>query len=304
MPASPLPELASLLSVSGLTVTFGDKMALRGVDFEIRPGESVSLWGPNGAGKTTALRALLGLVRYGGSVRVAGLDPRRRGKEARRQIGFVPQEIGFQGELEAEETLRFFARLRRVADRRVEELLAWLGLEEERRRPVRTLSGGQKQRLALGVALLADPPILLLDEPTANLDAAARGSLYELLGQLREQGKTLVFTSHRAEEVELLADRVLLLEEGLLVADGAPREVTGDRAPEIELNLRLPEDQVPEALELLAGVGFEARRMGPLVLVRVSARRKVEPVARLLGAGIELEDFGVSRASGSGNGRA
>jgi nitrous oxidase accessory protein len=208
-----------------LTVRFRGQPALDGVSFGIAPGEAVALWGGNGAGKTTALRALLGLVAAEGTVVVSGLDPRRRGKEVRRGIGFVPQEVALPGEPTVEETFDFFARLRRVPRRRVEELIEWLALRGHRGKRVRELSGGLRQRLALGLALLADPPLLLLDEPTANLDREARRLFHDLLGELKARGKTLVFTSHRATEVAALADRVLHLEEGKLAAAGAPAHV-------------------------------------------------------------------------------
>jgi nitrous oxidase accessory protein len=215
----------ALVEARGLTVRFGRQQALDGVSFRIAPGEAVALWGGNGAGKTTALRALLGLLGAEGAVAVAGLDPRRHGKAVRRRIGFVPQEITLPGEPTVAETLDFFARLRRVPRVRVEELVAWLVLGGHRDKRVRELSGGLRQRLALGLALLADPPLLLLDEPTANLDIEARRVFRRLLQDLKQRGKTLVFTSHRAGEVAALADRVLHLEAGRLRAEGVPADV-------------------------------------------------------------------------------
>lgn len=209
-------ESAAELQVSGLGVTLGGRRILDDVSFTVAAGEAVALWGSNGAGKTTALRALLGLVPFSGKAVVGGVDVRRRGREARGRVGFVPQEVTLQPDLSGRETLAFYAGLRRVPPAEVADQVEWLGLAEHLDKRVQQLSGGLKQRLALGLALLGDPPVLLLDEPTANLDAEGRERFYRLLDELRARGKTLVFTSHRAEEVTRLADRVLRLEDGRL----------------------------------------------------------------------------------------
>lgn len=286
---------AAIITGRRVTKRFGDRVALDHLDFRIREGEAVVLWGPNGAGKTTALRAILGIVPFAGSLSVAGKDPRRDGRAVRRLIGFVPQETALQGDLGVAETLELFARLRRVTDSRQEELMAWLELSGLAAAPVATLSGGMRQRLALGVALLADPPILLLDEPTANLDAASRGAFYRLLAALKRLGKTLIFTTHRLEEVVYLADRVLYLEAGRLVADGPPDLARLAGSTDTRLQVRVPERQVAEARELLIGQGFEPRRIGPLLVLTVSSRRKVEPLALLFRAGVEVEDLALSQ---------
>ena len=222
-PVSGGPQMPAtdLLTVRGLGKRFGAQRALADVSFTVRAGEAVALWGANGAGKTTALRGLLGAIPCEGEVHIGGLDVRRRGREARRLLGFVPQEMAFP-DLTAGEVLTLFAALRGVAAERVEVLVGRLGLAAELDKRVAALSGGRKQRLALAVALLADPPLLLLDEPSSSLDAAARRELQQILGQLKAEGKTLVFSSHRPEEVALLADRVLHLENGRLVADESP----------------------------------------------------------------------------------
>ncbi len=296
----------AVVEAAGLTVRYGSKAALEGVDFAIAGGESVALWGPNGAGKTTALRAILGVVAVEGSVRVAGLDPRRRGREVRKRLGFVPQAIAFQADLGAYQTLEFFARLRGAPAERLGELVAWLGLEEHADKPVGALSGGLKQRLALAAALVDDPPVLLLDEPTANLDAAARESFYRKLLELRAAGKTLLFTSHRFEEVSLLADRVLHLAAGRLVADGPPESIErsgANGAGRVEIALRVEEARLAEAEGILAADGFAPRRLGPCLVVVVAADRKIGPLASLLRRGLEPQSFELSERSGSGNGR-
>ena len=199
--------------------------AVDDLSFELPAGTSIALWGVNGAGKTTVLKCLLGLLASEGELHLNGYDLRRDGRTARRFLGYVPQELAFHNDLSVAESCRFYARLKEVDDARIPVVLAQVGLIGQEKKAVGALSGGMKQRLALALALLADPPVLLLDEPTSNLDAATRDEFIDLLVSLRNGGKTLLFTSHYADEVTRLAERVLVLRDGRLVADGAPAEV-------------------------------------------------------------------------------
>ncbi len=286
-----MPDSKPIIDVRRLTKRFGDQRALDRVSFEIRSGESVAVWGPNGAGKTTALRALLGVMPYDGTVRLGGADSWRDGKRARQQVGFVPQEITFQADMEVIETLELYARLRKVSSERIDQILALLGLENEVEKKVRELSGGLRQRLALGVALLPDPPVLLLDEPTANLDARARTDFLDLLTELKTRGKTLVFSSHRPEEVLALADRVLHLDNGRLIADEPPQSLYLDRHRDAEIWLRVAEDKLGGAQAVLEDEGLVCRRLGPHLVLNLSAADKALPFNALAAAGIRLEDF-------------
>ncbi|MBK8989927.1 MAG: nitrous oxide reductase family maturation protein NosD [Chloroflexi bacterium] len=219
LPRSPAPHLPGSpapIAVSDLSKRYGKTEALHEVSFTAVPGEILALWGANGAGKTTLLKAILGLIRFEGEIAVGGHDVARAGKAARRSIGYVPQEAVFYdwGVLA---TMRFYARLKKASPERIPFLLRRLGLEPHAHKAVAALSGGLKQRLALAIALLSDPPLLLLDEPTASLDTATQQDYLTLLSDLRAEGKTILFASHRLEEVEALADRALLLENGRLV---------------------------------------------------------------------------------------
>jgi nitrous oxidase accessory protein len=278
-----VPSGGAVIEVSGLGKRYGEFAALSDLEFTIQPGEAVALWGPNGAGKTTALRALLGVIPYEGWIRVAGIDPRRDGKGVRRVVGFVPQESGLQGDLAAEEALEFFARLRRVPAERVEALVRQLGLEPHLGKRIRELSGGLRQRLALAVALLDDPPILMLDEPAANLDPVARSSFYQLLLELKAAGKTLIFTSHRMEEVSLLADRVLGLDGGRLRRDGPPHELplTGS----VEVTISFEAQTVERADAALRAAGYASRRVGRGLALTVPERSKIAPLVLLISEG-------------------
>ncbi|GAB4154163.1 MAG: hypothetical protein Fur0021_20530 [Candidatus Promineifilaceae bacterium] len=217
--ASPEPSPTNTpapIAVHGLAKRYGQAEALHNVSFTTTSGEILALWGANGAGKTTLLKAILGLIRFEGEIIVNGHDVQRNGKAARRSIGYVPQEAVFYdwGVLA---TMQFYARLKKASPERIPLLLDRLGLQPHAHKAVAALSGGLKQRLALAIALLSDPPLLLLDEPTASLDTASQQDYLALLSSLRREGKTILFASHRLEEVEALADRSLLLENGRLV---------------------------------------------------------------------------------------
>lgn len=281
------------IAVEGLTKRYGEVEAVAGLDLTVRAGEAVALCGPNGAGKTTILRSLLGLLRFDGAVRIGGLDVREHGREARRLIGFVPQELDFHDELGTLETARFYARLRGAPLERAEELLERLGLDEHAAKPVGQLSGGMRQKLALAVALLSDPPVLLLDEPTASLDARTRRELLALLSGLKAAGKALVFASHRLDEVAALADRVLVLERGRPVAAGTPAEVAGRLGRGAVLHLAVEDGVAGEALAALVAAGFAASANGRGIEVRTQPGERAAPIALLGRRGIAVRDFEV-----------
>jgi len=203
-----------------LCLTLADRAILAGVTFDVRRGESVALVGANGSGKTSVLRALLGLVPFTGRATIDGHDVTRDPVGARARLGYVPQKAAF-GDAHAAEVLRFTARLRRLDPACGTELLALVGLAAHAHERVRTFSGGMQQRLALAVALLGEPPVLLLDEPSASLDDAGQRLFRDVVARLRQRGHTLLLASHRAEEVAALTDRVLHLDRGRL-ADAAP----------------------------------------------------------------------------------
>ncbi|MDQ7029917.1 MAG: nitrous oxide reductase family maturation protein NosD [Ardenticatenia bacterium] len=280
-----------MVRVRALTKRFGHFVAVRDVDFDVARGEAVALWGANGAGKTTILRCLLGLYPFEGDVVVGGYHARWQGREVRRLVGFVPQELSFHDDLSVEETLCFYARLRKTTPALSSDWVERLGLEELAGRIVGELSGGMKQRLALAVALLGDPPILFLDEPTANLDVRSRREFFELLQQLRGAGKTILFSSHRFDEVAALADRVLVVEGGRVVSGGALEDLAAVLEDGVVVRLAVAPGQVEEAVRVLRKLGLEAERNGTGVWVRVPSCRKVEPIVALAGAGVLVYDF-------------
>lgn len=277
---------AELVRICGLTKRFGRATVVHGLDLAIERGTAVALWGENGAGKTTILKCMLGLHRYRGSIRIGGLDARRDGKAARRLVGYVSQELSLYDDLTARDTLRLFAALKHVPVERGAQVLAQVGLTEHGGKRVGELSGGMKQRLALAVALLADPPLLLLDEPTSNLDAAARRQFLELLVGLRRAGKTIVFTTHRVEEAARLADRVIVLKAGRVERDGPPQAIDQN----CRVRIVLSPDLRAAAFDLLTRSGFAPTRNCSAIYVPVAATRKAAPLALLAQSGFELED--------------
>jgi ABC-2 type transport system ATP-binding protein len=215
----------SAIAVRDLRKSYGDVDALRGVSFEVAPGEVFGLLGPNGAGKTTTVEILEGYrARDGGEVEVLGFDPQRVNRSFREQIGVVLQASEPFPNLTVAETHRMFAGYY-TAPRDPDEVIRLVGLEEKRNALVRTLSGGQKRRLDLGVALVGDPALLFLDEPTTGFDPAARRAAWEMIRSLRALGKTIVLTTHYLDEAQNLADRVAVLRAGRIVRMGTPDEL-------------------------------------------------------------------------------
>ena len=225
------------VAVSNLHKSYGTFEALRGISFEIAAGEVFGLLGPNGAGKTTTVEILEGYrPRDGGSVAVFGVDPEQAGPDWRKRIGIVLQSSAMYQNLTVTEHLALFAGYYR-RPRTVGEVIELVGLTEKRSAKVRTLSGGQRRRLDLGLALIGDPQLVFLDEPTTGFDPAARRAAWEMIRSLRSLGKTVLLTTHYLDEAEQLADRVAVLADGRILALGRPQELTGS-APPTEIRYR------------------------------------------------------------------
>ena len=234
MPTTPAIE------VRGLRKHYGPLEAVRGIDFQVSEGETFALLGPNGAGKTTTVEILEGYrAPTAGEVRVLGMDPRRAGRGLRERVGIVLQAAGTYEDLKVEEILRLFARYY-PRPRPVGEVIELVGLQDRRHDRVRSLSGGQRRRLDLGLAIVGDPDLLFLDEPTTGFDPSARRRSWELLGNLRALGKTILLTTHYMDEAQHLADRVAVMAAGRIVAEGPPGSLGGRDAAEAEVRFRLP----------------------------------------------------------------
>jgi ABC-2 type transport system ATP-binding protein len=271
--------VSAAIVVDDLRKSYGAYEALRGVSFRIREGEVFGLLGPNGAGKTTTVEILEGYRnRDGGDVTVLGFDPAAADRAFREQIGVVLQQSQLYPNLTVAETHRVFAAYY-DRPRDVDEVIELVGLAEKRDARVKTLSGGQKRRLDLGVALVGDPALVFLDEPTTGFDPAARRAAWEMIRSLRSLGKTILLTTHYLDEAEHLADRVAVLREGRIVREGTPKELTG----------------------VLGGGETEIhyRRNGQEVVLRTTEPTRVlhELTTKALSDGEELEGLEVRRPS-------
>jgi ABC-type multidrug transport system ATPase subunit len=259
----------------------------------VQPGEALALWGPNGAGKTTAIRCVLGLLRYQGKIHIAGKDARKHGKAARRALGYVPQQLCLHDDLRALDALHFYGRLKGASSDRPQAVLAEVGLAEHGRKRIGELSGGMKQRLALAIALLSNPRLLVLDELTANLDTQARLDFLVMLRTLKAHGKTVLFTSHRLDEVELLADRVLVMQSGQQQSLCDPHELADAIGLHSVLKLVVADGLTMRAVDHLRARGVHATPNGVGLYVKVSPREKATPIRMLAEASIAVRDFEV-----------
>ncbi|MCB9119972.1 MAG: ABC transporter ATP-binding protein [Caldilinea sp.] len=280
-----------MIEFANLTKRYGKFAAVDNLTLSVKPQEAVALWGVNGAGKTTAIKCLLGLLRFDGQITVGGCDVRRQGRAARQLIGYVPQELAFYKEMTTVDMAQFYARLKGAPAARIAPVLAQVGLGEQGGKRVGALSGGMKQRLALALALLGDPPVLVMDEPTSNLDTAARSQLLHLLLEVKRGGKTIIFSSHRIEEVETLADRVAVMEHGRLQFTCTAGELARRVGLRTQVKVLVPGSQLDQALAILQGAGLQARRNGVGVIVDVAHGEKARPIHTLGRANIEVTDF-------------
>jgi sodium transport system ATP-binding protein len=222
------------VTVRDLEKTLGINKVLRGISFEARSGEIFGLLGPNGAGKTTTLRIICTLLTPdAGSVEVLGFDTRRAPEEVRRRIGVVTADIGIYPRLSARENIAYFAELSGVLDgeltRRVNGVIERLDMGTFANQRAESLSSGQKQKVAIARAIVHDPPVLMFDEPTSNLDVLASKEIREFMVESKGRGKCVIFSTHVMHDAERLCDRVTVLHQGLVIASGSTGEVRGDR---------------------------------------------------------------------------
>ncbi|MFC8422288.1 ABC transporter ATP-binding protein [Streptomyces sp. NPDC057236] len=292
-------EHEHVIEVTGLRRVYGGGFeAVRGVDFSVRRGEVFALLGTNGAGKTSTVELLEGLAApAGGRVRVLGHDPYTERAAVRPRTGVMLQEGGFPSELTVAETARMWAGC--VSGARPErEVLALVGLESKTGVRVKQLSGGQRRRLDLALALLGDPEVLFLDEPTTGLDAEGRRDTWELVSALRDGGTTVLLTTHYLEEAENLADRLAIMHEGRIAATGTPAEVTASEPSRI--TFELPEGYFVGDLPPLAELGVSDHTVDGRT-VRLRTRELQRAATGLLmwahGAGVELRRLDVRSAS-------
>ncbi len=249
-----MPE--PLISARGLTKKYGDFTAVDAIDFDVAKGESFGLLGPNGAGKSTTMRIIAATSqRTSGTISILGRDPEEHGPQIRAHLGVVPQQDNLDGELTVTENLfiygRYFGLSKKFIRAKVEELLAFAQLEEKRDVKVDALSGGMKRRLTIARALVSEPDILMLDEPTTGLDPQARHILWDRLFRLKETGVTLVLTTHFMDEAEQLCDRLVVMDKGKIMAEGSPLELIKTYSTKEVLEVRFGSERNKEVAPIL-----------------------------------------------------
>lgn len=285
-----------VIEATHLVKTYASTNAVDDLSFEVAPGESFGLLGPNGAGKSTTMR-MVGAVstRTSGSLSILGLDPNESGPEIRSQLGVVPQTDNLDTELRVRENLlvygRYFGISRAVVAKRADELLEFAQLGDRAKAKVDDLSGGMKRRLTIARALVNDPRILLLDEPTTGLDPQARHILWDRLFRLKEQGTTLVLTTHYMDEAEQLCDRLVVVDKGRIMAEGSPASLIREYSTREVVELRFGSDRNQDAATTLHGVGARIDVLPDRVLIYAedgeaalaeAIRRGLEPITSLV----------------------
>jgi lipooligosaccharide transport system ATP-binding protein len=261
-----------LISARNLVKRFGSFVAVDGIDVEVHPGESFGFLGPNGAGKSSTMR-MIGCVSpvTEGDLRIFGLDPARDGKQIRARMGVVPQQDQLDEQLTVEDNLmiygRYFDLPRSVCRERSKELLDFVQLGDRAKSKIEPLSGGMKRRVTIARSLINEPELLLLDEPTTGLDPQARHVLWDRLYRLKQRGVTLVLTTHYMDEAEQLCDRLVVMDQGRIVAEGSPRSLIEQHSTREVLELRYPAGTNEERAPYLDGIGDRAEVLPDRVLI-------------------------------------
>jgi lipooligosaccharide transport system ATP-binding protein len=298
-----VPDLTSdaMISARGLRKSFDDKSgatveAVKGIDIDVRRGEAFGFLGPNGAGKSSTMRMIAAVSPVtAGELRILGMDPAEHGPAIRSRLGVCPQEDTLDNELNVFDNLyiygRYFGIPKREVRERADELLEFVQLGEKRDAKVESLSGGMKRRLTIARSLINRPEILLLDEPTTGLDPQARHVLWDRLFRLKQQGVTLVITTHYMDEAEQLCDRLVVMDHGRIVAEGSPRALITQHSTREVLELRFDLDEQDQHVDAVSGVGERLEVLpdrllvyaddGDAALATVHARG-VEPLSSLV----------------------
>jgi ABC-type multidrug transport system ATPase subunit len=280
-----------MVRVEGLHQYYGKKQVLNDITLHVRRGEIFAFLGPNGAGKSTLLKAAVGLLfPRQGRISIDGIDLKKERRKALSRIGFVPQRVAFPKHLSVEEVLKFHARLKGVGEEAVERALERVRLGHARKQPAGELSGGTLQRLGIAQAILADPPLLVFDEPTVGLDPQVSAEFRLLLKELNEDGVTVLLTSHLLGEVELQASRVAIIKEGRIIAQGSVAELLTASGLPSSLWVKTPV-RLDEIQPLLQRHGYLGEQAGPDLRIAVTAENTLAVLDLLREAGIGISSF-------------
>jgi len=283
----------STLFARDLKKSYGEFQAVKGVDFEVYRGECFGFLGPNGAGKTATMKMIYGAaVPTGGELRVAGLDVTRHERDVKRRIGVVPQENNLDDDLEVKENLlvygRYFDLPKKVILRRADELLEFVQLTDKADAEVEQLSGGMKRRLLIARALINDPEIVVLDEPTTGLDPQARHLVWERLRELANEGKTLILTTHYMEEATQLCDRLVIMEGGRIVTEGSPQQLIEEHVSPQVLEFRGRNGSLERLREVIEAEADAVEQAGESLLAYTAGADAL--LEKVRASGVEVEN--------------
>ena len=261
-----------VIRAENIVKKYDDFVAVDGISFEVQRGESFGLLGPNGAGKSTTMKMIAAVsTRSSGNLEVLGMDPNTDGPAIRSQLGVVPQEDNLDQELRVRENLitygRFFGMSHAAVAKRADELLEFAQLADRAKSKVEPLSGGMKRRLTIARSLMNDPQMLLLDEPTTGLDPQARHILWDRLFRLKEQGTTLVLTTHYMDEAEQLSDRIIVVDKGAIMAEGSPAQLIRQYSSKEVLEVRYGSDKNKSVAKSIADIGERQEILPDRILI-------------------------------------
>ena len=281
------------INATNVTKAYGDFKAIDDLSLKVDKGGVWALLGPNGAGKTTFLKCILGLREFSGTISIEGYDIVKNPKQAKMQIGYVPQHPTLYDELTVQETLRYFGDMRNVKRSRLKELLEFVGLELWARQPASALSGGMKQRLMLAVALLSDPPTLLLDEPTANLDVRRQLEFRDLINLLVSEGKTVVLTTHLLGDVDQVAKKIMLINKGKLVIKSSVADLFKelDLSSQMYIELADPTKENDAIVALEKAGANDISVKGAWLEMGIDPSNKLDVLNNLRTSNCEIKDF-------------
>ena len=297
--------MTALLDVSRLSKSYGARLAVDAVSFQVQAGQTVGLIGPNGAGKSSTVGMICGLLRPdAGKVELDGVAIGAGPSDAKRKIGFVPQDLALYEELSARENLRLFASLYGIKGRalaaRCDEVLALVNLQDRAADKPASFSGGMKRRLNIAAALMHDPQLLILDEPTVGVDPQSRNAIFDTLETLKKMGRSLIYTSHYMEEVERLADHIVIIDHGKVLADETPAALFQRLPAQAALRIDLAQPApaaLADGVAALAGVSSAAADAGGMTLRLASSADAMPVMAWLHGQGCRPTHFATARTN-------
>jgi len=290
----------NLIEVNNLTKKFGDFTAVNGISFSVKQGESFGLLGPNGAGKSSTMRIIAATSqRTSGDVKILGKDPEVNGPQIRAHLGVVPQQDNLDEELTCAENLyiygRYFGLPKKMVIAKIDELLEFAQLIDKKDTKVNALSGGMKRRLTIARALVSDPDILMLDEPTTGLDPQARHILWDRLFRLKEKGVTLLITTHHMDEAEQLCDRLIVMDKGQIMAEGAPAELIKQYSSKEVLEVRFGSDRNAQMVDKLKSLATRLEELPDRLLLYAESGEDL--LAKITGMNIHPNTSLVRRSS-------